>query len=95
MTEFLVGLVVGALALVPTVWVLKDRLSKTEAEHAVFRREADEAVNRLLLKLEARSFSEAVSIEALLNRPDPVPETAGRWLYDDTGLTQTFVPDVG
>lgn len=93
MIELLVGLAAGLAASVPALWVLHDRLKATEINAFREKEAADLAVNRLLLKLEARSFQESVSVEALLNRPDPEPEVRGRWLHSDDGLVTQFVPD--
>lgn len=96
MTEFLVGLVVGALAMIPAWYAMReqrDRNMEGWTLESARTEKASEHIEALQLKLGARTYEERTGIEALLNRPDPVPEQAGRWLYDDSGLVQTFVPD--
>lgn len=96
MTEFLVGLVVGALALVPTVLSFRSQRDKVQVWYddcATTNQRLMEENHSLHLQAAAPTIQEKVGIAALLDRPEPTPEVAGRWLYDDSGLVQTFVPD--
>ncbi len=96
MTEFLVGLVVGALCMLPAVWSFRERLFAANTVIELRDETVASSVSereRLLLKLEARTFTESAGLHALLDRPDPEPEQAGRWIHSDDGLVSSFIPD--
>ena len=97
MTEFLVGLAVGALAMLPTVLTFRYLLVRKDEELAEVLARGRELMTEnhsLHLQLAAPTSVERAGIAALLNRPDPVEEDpAGRWLHSDDGLLSTFVPD--
>lgn len=96
MTYLLVGLLVGALAMLPAVLSFRHQAQVNEAGwalEAARTEKAGEKIDGLYLKLGAKTFDDRIRIEALLDRPEPEPEERGRWLYSDDGLTQTFVPE--